>query len=703
MKHALLLVVTLCGGLPLLKAATGVSCESSPAVSDARRDLEQKVEAATFAQGSAIQEQGYHDIVKLDPTDFRPVRQYLQHVQYDLNDQWDALRAKTIADAQAHPEDPVKVLAAVIALEGKDTPEAFRLLNHLVEKQPNFAPAYIQLSGMYSRLGKFIDKAKAAAENAKYFELCPAGRDGYALSNLKKLGSAEQKMQVAKNLRERLSNSTDPHVLSSYSDVWSLEFATLPIAEHPKERQRVLADLTRLEALRVPATAEWLDFLKEGYKQTGESDARVKALEDQLAKEFPHSDQAFDVWYNSWKDQHPQPAGEASAADWQPYMKLALAHYAEVEKRFPQEHGFGYYLIEYAPHLEGESKEDIVREGEAYAKAADLYEGPTAGSRELVARVYLDHGLEPARTLALLKEARVLRNSPHEKVFSEPKDYSKPKDLQDAAQEQAIADANFHVMFLRACRGAGEKAAAEELKTAVDAAPPTDAKVLPSYWNARAVLSEIEGKNTDALTFYQKALFVREPPQKQYGESSDELLADARRVWDASQGSEAAFAIWSQPDKSAATTLAEGRWEKPDKQLPAFALSDLQGKTWKLTSLEGKKVLINIWATWCGPCQSELPHLEKLYEETKGRSDLVILTLNFDEDVGLVEPFVKKKGFTFPVLPAYAFLANKIDVNSIPRNWLVNGNGKWLWEQIGFNSTEPDWEKTMLARLEGTK
>ncbi len=130
---------------------------------------------------------------------------------------------------------------------------------------------------------------------------------------------------------------------------------------------------------------------------------------------------------------------------------------------------------------------------------------------------------------------------------------------------------------------------------------------------------------------------------------------------------------------------------------------DLHGKTWKLTSLEGKKVLINIWATWCGPCQSELPNLEKLYQETKDRSDLAIITLNFDEDQGLIEPFVKKKGFTFPVLPAYSLLSNKIDVNSIPRNWLIGTHGNWLWEQIGFDSAEADWGKSMLARLEEMK
>jgi thiol-disulfide isomerase/thioredoxin len=129
----------------------------------------------------------------------------------------------------------------------------------------------------------------------------------------------------------------------------------------------------------------------------------------------------------------------------------------------------------------------------------------------------------------------------------------------------------------------------------------------------------------------------------------------------------------------------------------------LQGKVWKVKSLEGKKVLINIWATWCGPCQAELPHLEKLYEQTKDRSDIAILTLNFDEDVGMVEPFVKKKGYSFPVVPAYAFLANKVDVNSIPRNWMLDSAGKWQWEQIGFDFRESDWEKGMLSRLEAAK
>ena len=81
----------------------------------------------------------------------------------------------------------------------------------------------------------------------------------------------------------------------------------------------------------------------------------------------------------------------------------------------------------------------------------------------------------------------------------------------------------------------------------------------------------------------------------------------------------------------------------------------MNGKTWSLKKLEGKTLLINLWATWCGPCRAELPHFQKLYERTKDRSDLALFTFNIDEELGLVEPFLKEHNYTFPVAPAYSF------------------------------------------------
>ncbi len=702
MRCASALLFLFCAGLPCL-AAAGLSCESTPAVEAAQRELNRKGEGATFEQSLVLRQQAYDRLRQLDPHDYRPARRHLFDVRYEVPEQWDTLRDGLLSDARSHPQGPMKLTLAALALSRKDTPQAMRFLEQAISTSTSYAPAYLELSGYYAGSGKYIDKAKAAANLQKFYQLCPSSRDDFAMFYLKKSESSELRADVARNLRQRLSASTDPYVLRSYSDVWSLEFSILPVTEHPKERQRVADDLSHLEKLPIQPTAEWLNFFKDGYKQSGAPENQIKAIEARISKEFPHSEESFEIWYEAWADQHPKPAAEASPADWQRYMRLELAHNRELTQRFPQKHGFGgYILVEYTSHLDGASNEAIIHEAEEFLKQSDLYNGPSSGSREEVAGVFLDHNIEPARALELLQEACRLRVS-REQSYFEPADYYKPKQIEDLSREHSAYEALSRVLYLRACRAANNKAAAEALTAQVETAPPTDSKVPAAYWNARAIFAEIEGRTPDALAYYQKALFLREPPKKQYGVLNDTLLADARRVWTGSRGSDEAFTIWSQPDVSKKTDLAEGRWEKPDKDLPAFELSDLQGKIWKLKSLEGQKVLINIWATWCGPCQAELPHLEKLYEQTKGRPDIKIITLNFDEDIGMVEPFVKKKGFAFPVLPAYAFLANKIDVNSIPRNWLVNADGKWQWEQIGFDSSEPDWEKSMLSRLEGTK
>jgi thiol-disulfide isomerase/thioredoxin len=166
---------------------------------------------------------------------------------------------------------------------------------------------------------------------------------------------------------------------------------------------------------------------------------------------------------------------------------------------------------------------------------------------------------------------------------------------------------------------------------------------------------------------------------------------------------ETAWALWSQPPAARGEELAEGRWEKVRKPLPPFELADLSGKTWRLKSLEGKSVLINVWATWCGPCKSEQPKLQKLYEQVKGRSDVQILTFNVHEDAGLVAPYLKEKGYTFPVVVAYSYVNSLLDSFGIPQNWIVDPKGAWRWTQLGFDSAETDWPQSMLQRLESVK
>jgi peroxiredoxin len=80
-----------------------------------------------------------------------------------------------------------------------------------------------------------------------------------------------------------------------------------------------------------------------------------------------------------------------------------------------------------------------------------------------------------------------------------------------------------------------------------------------------------------------------------------------------------------------------------------FTLSTLEREGIKLSDLRGKKVMLNFWATWCGPCRLEIPAMVKLYEEMRGQ-DFEILAINLREDRQKVQSFADELNMTFPVL-----------------------------------------------------
>jgi thiol-disulfide isomerase/thioredoxin len=279
---------------------------------------------------------------------------------------------------------------------------------------------------------------------------------------------------------------------------------------------------------------------------------------------------------------------------------------------------------------------------------------------------------------------------------AELKDHQK-----NAADKSRLMDSQLLLAAMRAHR---PDAITPAMNSAIAAPRAPDDKDESGYWLRRARLAAIEGQQQDALGYYQLALRTRpKPPSYERGKLQDDLSDEAHTLWTRLGGTEVAWTAWSQPATSVDAAKAdEARWEKPTKALPAFELSDLSGKTWSVKSLNGKVVLINVWATWCGYCIEELPQLQKVYEQTKGRSDVQILTFNIDEDLGFVEPFMKEKGYTFPVIPALSYVDNVLSQVGIPQSWVLNPKGDWQWTQVGFGSDDT-WVKDMLAKLDAVK
>lgn len=118
-----------------------------------------------------------------------------------------------------------------------------------------------------------------------------------------------------------------------------------------------------------------------------------------------------------------------------------------------------------------------------------------------------------------------------------------------------------------------------------------------------------------------------------------------------------------------------------------FTATLTDGSEFTLSDHEGKVILLNFWATWCGPCVGEMPAFEKL-QETYGE-DLVLLAVNSGEDEGTVTSFLEKNGYTFPVAldPEYA-VAMLYPTDGIPYTVIIGTDGKVAVTQVGAGDAD---------------
>jgi peroxiredoxin len=132
------------------------------------------------------------------------------------------------------------------------------------------------------------------------------------------------------------------------------------------------------------------------------------------------------------------------------------------------------------------------------------------------------------------------------------------------------------------------------------------------------------------------------------------------------------------------------------RQQANFTLTDLSGRTWTLKDLKGKVVMVNFWATWCPPCQKEMPDLEALYNQYKDRG-FVILALSEDDETQKVAPFIAERKITYPILlDPGAKVNNLFEVKGIPKSFVYNRDGKLVAQSIDMR-TRHQFEE-MLAQ-----
>ena len=135
-------------------------------------------------------------------------------------------------------------------------------------------------------------------------------------------------------------------------------------------------------------------------------------------------------------------------------------------------------------------------------------------------------------------------------------------------------------------------------------------------------------------------------------------------------------------DKSERVHLNSYEWQ----------LMDLQGNSINLTSLKGKVIIVNLWATWCPPCIAEMPAFQKLYNDYQDKVEFLFVA-NDDEDK--VRKFLNDKKYTFPVYFQITKGPEELQSNSLPTTFVINKEGEIVVDKTGA----ADWNSAKVREL----
>ncbi len=138
----------------------------------------------------------------------------------------------------------------------------------------------------------------------------------------------------------------------------------------------------------------------------------------------------------------------------------------------------------------------------------------------------------------------------------------------------------------------------------------------------------------------------------------------------------AAIAVYQNFAAADQAALSKEEAPKVDFLAPSFEAKASDGHVYKVGGARDKALFINFWASWCGPCEVEAPHLQENYEKYKDRLDLYAVNATTLDKMNEAEAFAKRFGFTFPIIyDKDGSIVKLYQVYGYPTSFLVDKNG----------------------------
>jgi thiol-disulfide isomerase/thioredoxin len=235
-------------------------------------------------------------------------------------------------------------------------------------------------------------------------------------------------------------------------------------------------------------------------------------------------------------------------------------------------------------------------------------------------------------------------------------------------------------------------------------------KAQAQFFVGRTYLAEgIRDKKAELIgaaeAAFSEALKTR-PNHTEYLYAEATALAYLKRDEDARKRFQEFLRIASPEDVDYAR--AQRFVERPElaraKMAPNFRLTTLDGRTLTLESLTGKVVLIDFWATWCGPCREALPHIREIAKKFDGQP-FVVLSISLDSDEAKWKEFVGKNGMTWMQYRDGSFegrISKQFGVTAIPATFTIDGDGVQEDQHVGDANIEGKLKKLLAAATEAT-
>jgi thiol-disulfide isomerase/thioredoxin len=134
-----------------------------------------------------------------------------------------------------------------------------------------------------------------------------------------------------------------------------------------------------------------------------------------------------------------------------------------------------------------------------------------------------------------------------------------------------------------------------------------------------------------------------------------------------------------------------------------FELKDISGKVVNVQDFKDKVIFLNMWATWCGPCRSEMPSIQSLYNKVdKDKVIFIMLSLDTEENQQKVVKYVGDKSFTFPVYQPVDGLPKQLQISTIPTTFIIGKDGKIKEKKVGMENYDTEEYVSLLASLATT-